>query len=107
MASATVISQLSEFRDILKAQQPLAPCTHLKVGGPAEALVEPRNVAELAKIVRACVEKKIPLRCLGIGSNILVHDEGVKGVVVRLSETPFTEITVTGQRVRAGCGAAT
>jgi len=100
-----VLPQLQPFREILKPQEALAPYTLLKIGGPAEALVSPRSIAELAAVVRACVAGQIPLRVLGSGCNILVHDEGVKGVVLRLNAPAFTGIAVQGNRVRAGCGA--
>jgi UDP-N-acetylmuramate dehydrogenase len=56
--------------------------------------------------VRLCFQEHFPLRILGGGCNVLVRDEGVKGVVLRLSEPAFTEITVQGNTVRAGTGAA-
>jgi UDP-N-acetylmuramate dehydrogenase len=105
MAGAAV-AQLAEFGDIVKAAEPLAPYTFLKLGGPAEALVQPRSVEELWAIVRRCSEKQLPLRVLGGGCNILVRDEGVSGVVLRLSAPVFTQIKVEGKRVRSGGGAA-
>src|SRR5437868_2933499 len=50
--------------------------------------------------------ERVPLRVLGSGCNLLVRDEGVKGVVLRLSEPAFTQISVEGKRARAGTGAA-
>src|SRR5438552_2958331 len=97
---------LEDFAAIVQANQPLGPFTCFKVGGPAEALVQPRSRPELAAVVRRCSENRIPLRVLGGGCNVLVGDEGVRGVVLRLSEPAFTEITVEGNRVRSGAGAA-
>src|SRR4029077_2046625 len=54
---------------------------------------------------RNCEANGIPLRVLGGGGNLLVRDEGVKGVVLRLSTPAFTEIAVEGRRVRCGAGA--
>ena len=96
---------LEYFAEIVQLNQPLGPFTCFKVGGPAEALVQPRNRDELAAVVRRCAEKRTPLRVLGSGCNILVRDEGVRGVVLRLSEPAFTTITIEGSRARAGCGA--
>jgi UDP-N-acetylmuramate dehydrogenase len=96
---------LKDFPDILQAQQPLAPFTRLRLGGPAEYLVQPRNPEELAAVVRHCTRESLPLRVLGGGCNILVRDEGVKGVVARLSEPAFTQVTVEDRVVRAGAGA--
>jgi UDP-N-acetylmuramate dehydrogenase len=96
---------LEDFQDFVKSNEVLAPYTFLKLGGPAEALAQPRSREELAALVKRCFQKNIPLRVLGGGSNILVRDEGVRGVILRLSEPAFTEISVEGRKVRAGTGA--
>src|SRR5581483_3375130 len=95
-----------DFADSIKRHEPLAPFTQMKLGGPAELLAQPRSRDELAALVRRCFEDGVPLRVLGSGCNLLVRDEGVRGVVLRLSEPVFTQIAVEGQRVRAGTGAA-
>jgi UDP-N-acetylmuramate dehydrogenase len=100
------MARLAEFEEIIKRNEPLAPYTHLKLGGPAEMLVQPRSHAELSAVVQRCYQDKIPFRVLGSGCNLIVRDEGVAGVVLRLSEAVFAEIVVQGQRVRAGAGAA-
>jgi UDP-N-acetylmuramate dehydrogenase len=97
---------LEEFGDIIKRKEPLAPYTHLKLGGPAEMLLQPRSAEELSRVVRACFAQRIPLRVLGSGCNLLVRDEGVAGAVLRLSAPAFTEVSVEGKRVRAGTGAS-
>jgi UDP-N-acetylmuramate dehydrogenase len=96
---------LAEFADICQAQQPLAPYTSLRLGGPAQVLARPRSVEELARLVRRCHEEQLPVHVLGGGSNVLVRDEGVRGVVIRLVEPAFTGVTVSGHRLRAGGGA--
>jgi UDP-N-acetylmuramate dehydrogenase len=101
-----VLHHLEPFRDIVKPHEPLAPYTNLKLGGPAEALVQPRSREELAALLKLCSEKKIPVRILGGGCNILVRDEGVSGVVLRLSEPAFTRVDVEGKRIRTGGGAS-
>jgi UDP-N-acetylmuramate dehydrogenase len=97
--------RLGEFAEIVKRQEPLAPYTYLKIGGPAEMLVQPRTRDELAAVVRQCMRERIPLRVLGAGCNILVRDEGVRGAVLRLSEPAFAQIAVEGRRVWARSGA--
>jgi UDP-N-acetylmuramate dehydrogenase len=97
--------RLGEFADIVKYDEPLAPYTFLKLGGPAEMLVQPRAREELSAVVRRCTQERVPLRVLGGGCNVLVRDEGVKGAVLRLSEPAFTQVAVEGRRVRAGTGA--
>jgi UDP-N-acetylmuramate dehydrogenase len=94
-----------QFAAITETGQPLAPFTHLRIGGPAEYLVTPRTRDELARVVAACAAEKIPLRVLGVGTNLLVRDEGVTGVVVRLTAPEFITVTVTGKAVKAGGGA--
>lgn len=96
---------LSGFEPIVRPAEPLAPHTWFHLGGPAEYFAEPRNVDELRDLVRRCAEEELPMRLLGGGSNVLVRDEGVPGVVIRLSEPAFAEIKVEKDRVSAG-GAA-
>jgi UDP-N-acetylmuramate dehydrogenase len=96
---------LDEFTEITRENEPLAPFTHLKLGGPAQALVQPRSREQLAAVLKQCSRANIPFRVLGSGCNMLVRDEGVRGVVLRLSEPAFTQVTVEDRRVRAGCGA--
>ena len=98
--------RLAEFEEILKRNEPLGPYTYLKLGGPAEMLAQPRSHEELSALVRRCYQERIPFRVLGSGCNLIVRDEGVEGVVLRLSEPVFAEVVVEGKRVRAGAGAA-
>jgi UDP-N-acetylmuramate dehydrogenase len=95
-----------EFAAITQVRQPLAPFTHLRIGGPAEYLVTPRTRDELARVVAACHAEGIPLRVLGVGTNLLVRDEGVAGAVVRLTAPEFTRVAVSGKAVKAGGGAS-
>jgi UDP-N-acetylmuramate dehydrogenase len=99
-----VMAGLDDFADVIKRNEPLAPYLHLKLGGPAEMLVQPRSREELARFVRYCYEAKVPLRVLGSGCNLLVRDEGLRGAVMRLTEPAFMQVTVEGNRVRAGTG---
>src|SRR5690348_2175709 len=95
-----VMAGLDDFAEIIKRNEPLAPYTHLKLGGPAEMLVQPRSREELSRLVRHCFAERIPLRVLGSGCNMLVRDEGVRGAILRLSEPAFTQLSVEGNRVR-------
>jgi UDP-N-acetylmuramate dehydrogenase len=106
MSMADAVSQLGSFAAILKVGEPLAPFTQLKIGGPAEVLAQPRDLAELTSLFRLCLYKKIPLRILGAGANLVIREEGVRGVVVRLTAPAFCEFRVEGKRMRAGCGAS-
>ncbi len=96
---------LEDFSDITRADVPLAPLTWLKVGGPAQYVIEPRTVEELQEVVRRCYEHDCPVRLLGGGSNLLVRDEGVAGAVILLKGEPFETVEVHGTTIRAGGGA--
>lgn len=96
---------LQPWNEIVKRQEPLAPYTFLRLGGPAQAMVSPRSLEELAAIVKACQQAKQIVRVLGGGSNLLVKDEGVAGVVLRLHAPAFSSIDVSGQTVRVATGA--
>jgi UDP-N-acetylmuramate dehydrogenase len=93
-----------EFEAIVRPDEPLAPHTWFRLGGPAEYFAEPRNVEELASLIKRCQEEGLTVRLLGGGSNILVRDEGVPGVVIRLADAGFAEVEIRGRRVTAGGG---
>ena len=101
----SVKSLMHGFEKIVREAEPLAPHTWFHLGGPAEFFAEPNTAEELAALVRRCHDDAVPIRVLGGGSNLLVRDDGVAGVVVRLSAAPFNEITVQGRTVTAGGGA--
>jgi len=92
------------FPEIVKVREPLAPYTHLKIGGPAEFFVQPRTVDELARVLKHCTSNQIPVRMLGGGYNLLVRDDPVPGVVVRLHGPPFSFVESTPTGVRCGGG---
>ncbi|MBL4556564.1 MAG: UDP-N-acetylmuramate dehydrogenase [Rhodobacteraceae bacterium] len=81
----------------------LAELTWLRVGGPADWLVQPADTDDLARFLRQ-LPRNVPVFPLGVGSNLIVRDGGIRGVVVRLGRG-FNAIAVTGQRVRAGAAA--
>jgi len=90
---------------IVKRDHPLAPETWLRIGGPAEYLIEPDTVDQLRQVVRACREGGVPMRVLGRGANLLVDDAGVKGAVIRLCQGEFADVRPTDVGVRAAAGA--
>jgi UDP-N-acetylmuramate dehydrogenase len=89
----------------LQRGEPLAGHTWFRLGGPAEYFAQPQSADQLAALVRRCREAEVSVRLLGGGSNVLVRDEGTKGVVVRLAAPAFTQIKVNKQTVTAGGGA--
>ena len=106
MAEGTLLRKLEDFAEIIRRNEPLAPYTQLRIGGPAEMLVQPRSAEELKAVVQQCLKNRISIRVIGSGCAILVRDEGAAGAVIRLNEPAFTRIVVEGQRVKAGTGAA-
>ena len=101
---------MSGWRDRLPAvagrialDAPLAPYTWLRVGGPAEVLFLPKDEADLAQFLKA-LDPGVPVMALGVGSNTLVRDGGVEGVVIRLGRA-FADISTEGLRVTAGAAA--
>ena len=67
----------------VRVNVPLAPLTTFKVGGPADALVETRSEAEIIQVLEVCHAAGVPVTMVGGGSNVLIGDGGVRGVVVR------------------------
>ena len=96
---------LNDFQEIVKRDEPLAPHTYFRLGGPAEYFARPRSNDELAALVARCRQDNVPVHLLGGGCNLLVRDEGVKGVVIKLDQDPFTAIQINGNLVDAGGGA--
>ena len=95
-----------QFPDITKRREPLAPYTDLRIGGPADLLVQPRTVDELKAVLGYCQKHSVPLRMLGGGFNLLVRDDPVPGAVMRLTGPAFSGIETTGPKtVRAAGGA--
>ncbi len=106
MALATrphLIDRLAKPRGRLTADAPLGPQTWFATGGPAEVLFRPADVEDLATFL-ATLPGDVPVTVLGVGSNVVVRDGGIKGVVIRLLRG-FTGITVEGHEVVAGAGA--
>ena len=80
---------------------PMAPLTAYKVGGPAELFAEPETTEELKALLEIAHREQVPLSVLGAGSNLLVRDAGVRGVVLRLGRG-FREVRVSGHQLTAG-----
>ncbi|MGH6718150.1 MAG: UDP-N-acetylmuramate dehydrogenase, partial [Alphaproteobacteria bacterium] len=99
----SLIERLPPVRGRLAADAPLAPFTWFRVGGPAEVLFRPADEADLAEFL-AALPAEVPVTVIGVGSNLLVRDGGVAGVVVRLGRG-FAATEVLGRRLRVGAGA--
>jgi UDP-N-acetylmuramate dehydrogenase len=96
------VRELSKLRGRLAPNQPLAPFTWFRVGGLAEALFSPADEEDLAYFL-ANLPSEIPVTTIGLGSNLIVRDGGVLGVVIRLGGRAFGEVKAeAGHRLRAG-----
>jgi UDP-N-acetylmuramate dehydrogenase len=93
---------LRDCREFLTENVPLAPLTWFRLGGSAQYLAKPRSAEDLATVIQACAGAKLPWRILAGGSNILVRDEGVEGVVIHLESPAFSDIKIKDRRVEAG-----
>jgi UDP-N-acetylmuramate dehydrogenase len=97
-------SAMPQLRGRLLANEPLAPLTWFRVGGPAQVLFTPADQDDLAYFL-AHLASDIPLYVVGVGSNLIVRDGGMPGVVIRLSPRGFGEALAEGDVVRAGTAA--
>ena len=97
--------ELPTVRGKLLADEPLAPFTWFRVGGPAELLFLPQDEDDLADFLRG-LDPVVPVTVLGVGSNTLVRDGGVEGVVIRLAGRAFGKIEPRDDnRIYAGAAA--
>jgi UDP-N-acetylenolpyruvoylglucosamine reductase len=90
---------------LIRAHEPLARRTTLRVGGPADLYVEPASEPDLRKVLLWCAEQGWGFFVLGRGSNLVVRDGGFRGVVISLAQPWFSRIEITSPQVRCGAGA--
>jgi UDP-N-acetylmuramate dehydrogenase len=95
---------MPELRGRLFANQSLAELTWFRVGGPAQVLFTPSDEDDLAYFLKL-LPKELPIYVIGVGSNLIVRDGGVPGVVIRLSARAFGETGADGDVVSAGTAA--
>jgi UDP-N-acetylmuramate dehydrogenase len=86
-----------------KFDEPLKRYTAWKIGGPADALLEPRNADDLIWAVKKAREHDIPVTVLGGGTNVLVRDGGIRGLTIRLAKS-LTRVEIEDRHVRAEAG---
>jgi UDP-N-acetylmuramate dehydrogenase len=95
---------MPELRGRLLANESLAPLTWFRVGGPAQVLFTPADEDDLAYFLKS-LPRELSLSVVGVGSNLIVRDGGIAGVVVRLLPRAFGEVSVQGDTVIAGAAA--
>jgi UDP-N-acetylmuramate dehydrogenase len=109
LSRATESTLLRELEAVdglkLTPEAPLAPLNTFRIGGPAALLAEVSSQQALSRLLAVIAEAEVPSVLLGLGSNLLVADEGIRGVVVRL-KGEFEEVSFDGTSVRAGGGVA-
>lgn len=84
--------------------EPMKKHVTFRIGGPADFLVTPHEAEEIAKLIQYCRGEEIPWYLLGNGSNLLVSDQGVRGVVIQLFKN-YNRVTAEGTLIRAQAGA--
>ena len=89
----------------IRLYEPLSKHTTLRVGGPAQFWVEPRNEKAFAALIQFCRAENLPLFVIGRGSNLLVRDGGIRGVVAHPSGGEFDKIEIQANEITAGVGA--
>ncbi|MBV7409370.1 UDP-N-acetylmuramate dehydrogenase [Maritimibacter sp. DP1N21-5] len=94
---------LPQPRGALTPDRDLSSLTWMRVGGPADWLFQPADMDDLADFL-AALDPSVPVFPMGVGSNLIVRDGGIRGVVIRLGRG-FNEIGVAGQMVSAGAAA--
>ncbi|MBU0719090.1 MAG: UDP-N-acetylmuramate dehydrogenase [Planctomycetes bacterium] len=98
------MSWSTEFADCVECDAPLGKLTWFRLGGPARYLSRPRSADELAAIMTRARNEGLETQVLGAGANVLVRDDGVDGVVVRLDQPGFREVEWDGLTARVGAG---
>jgi UDP-N-acetylmuramate dehydrogenase len=98
------VDDVSEPRKVL-LHEPMAKHTSWRVGGPADSFIRPRSLAELREFL-ASLDADVPLTFIGLGSNLLVRDGGIRGAVICTSGLPREVERLEGGRVRAGAALA-
>jgi UDP-N-acetylmuramate dehydrogenase len=99
------MSIFSGLEEIVETDYPLAKRTWYGLGGPADYFIRPKNTKQLQKVVRLCNENAIPIHVMGLGSNLLINDEGLRGAVIKLETEQFAQIEFDGEEVTAWAGA--
>jgi len=108
-ALARDVALLDELQNVIgtgtvKLYEPLARHTTMRIGGPAQFWAEPETEEGFARLVKFTKERGIPLFIIGRGSNLLVRDGGIRGVVVHLARGEFRKLEVREGRITAGVG---
>jgi UDP-N-acetylmuramate dehydrogenase len=100
----TAANPFAGMERFVTENEPLAPFTWYKLGGPARWHIRPQSVADLREAAARCAENHIPIYVLGLGANVLVSDEGINAAVFRLDHEFWRQVTFKGTTVEVGAG---
>jgi UDP-N-acetylmuramate dehydrogenase len=95
----------SGLEEIVETSYPLAKRTWYGLGGPADYFVRPKTIEQLKKAVQRCNENNIPIYVMGLGSNLLISDDGLRAAVIKLESEQFEQIRFDGEQITAWAGA--
>jgi UDP-N-acetylmuramate dehydrogenase len=84
-------------------QEMMGDHTSFKIGGPADIMVLPTTIEEVQHALLVCRESRVPYYVIGNGSNLLVRDKGIRGVVIKIAEN-FSDVVIDGTRIKAQAG---
>ena len=100
----TDLAALLSGETLVRVGEPLAKRTTLRVGGPADYYVEPASEADLSRLLQYCKEQNLKFTLLGRGSNLLIRDGGIRGVVICLNHANFSRLEIKRDKLHAGAG---
>ena len=89
---------------IIRLYEPLSKHTTMRIGGPAQFWAEPETEEGFARLAAFCLKREAPLFVIGRGSNLLVRDGGIRGVVAHLARGEFKKIEIRDGKIHAGVG---
>jgi len=94
----------SGLEEIVETDYQLAKETWYGLGGPADYFIRPKTVRQLKEVVCRCNENKIPIYVMGLGSNLLISDEGLRAAVIKLKADEFEQIRFDGEQITTWAG---
>lgn len=94
----------SGLEKIVEKDYPLASRTWYGLGGPADYFIKPDTAEQLGQVARICNENNIKMYVLGLGSNLLIPDDGIRGAVIQLKDGQFSDIEFNGEEITAWAG---
>ncbi|TDL98941.1 UDP-N-acetylmuramate dehydrogenase [Macrococcus brunensis] len=106
MIDKTLLEELSTLvpNELIKVDEPLKKYTYTKTGGHADLYISPNRYEEVSTVMKFARKYDVPVTFLGNGSNIIIRDGGIRGIVLSLLN--LTDVQIKGEQITAGSGAA-